>query len=290
MINTLFDLENDWFGLKTIFHVIIGLIIAIAASIPASLASQLLKPVNPVLSVVAGGILNIAVLYMLVRLYIVKGFKMKTADFRICSICKSSNMAIWALVALALPLTVSCFFIFLTPGTIASSGLGNAGLILTITEALFTYCLTAGIVEELIFRGLIMRLLEIRWNKFIAILFPSVLFGMLHIFNMENYQATDVLLLLVAGTAVGIMFSLIAYQSGSIWASALVHGIWNFCVIGGILEISTNPAASIFTYTLEPTSTLLTGGSFGIESSLPAVIGYLIVILLALVLQRRNTN
>ena len=287
MIRKLFDLKNDRFGTKTIFHVVIGLVIAIVASVPASLVSQFLRPVNPVLSVAAEAILNITVTCLLVRLYIVKGFKLKTADFRIC---KASDVVVWALVALALPLVVSCFFVFLTPGTIVSSGLSNADIIQTVAQALFTYCLTAGIVEELIFRGFIMRLLEIRWNKFIAILFPSALFGILHIFNMENYNTADVLLLLVAGTAVGIMFSLVAYQSGSVWASSLVHGIWNFCIIGGILEISANSAAAIFTYTLEPTSTLITGGSFGIESSLPAVIGYLVVIFMALGLQRRRVQ
>lgn len=47
----------------------------------------------------------------------------------------------------------------------------------------------------------------------------------------------SILLLLVAGTSVGIMFSLIVYESGSIWCSALVHGTWNIIMIGGILTI-----------------------------------------------------
>ena len=283
----LFDLKHDRFGFKTIFHVVMGVILLIVASLPTLLVDLLFGSSTPILRIVISAVLNIAAVFLLVRLYIVKGFKMKLADFRICN---PKNMGIWILVALVLPLAVSCFFIFLTPGTFTASNLSTADRIKTITEALFTFCLIAGVTEELIFRGLIMRILEIRWNKFIAITVPSVLFGLLHIFNIENFNITDVSLLLIAGTAVGMMFSLIAYQSGSIWANALVHGIWNLVIIGGILEISNRPTTSLFNYTLGSNSSLLTGGAFGIESSLPAIFGYLVVILIALILHRRTSK
>ncbi len=38
--------------------------------------------------------------------------------------------------------------------------------------------------------------------------------------------------------SVGIIFSLIVYESGSIWSSAIVHGIWNVIIIGEILNIN----------------------------------------------------
>jgi hypothetical protein len=105
---------------------------------------------------------------------------------------------------------------------------------------------------------------------------------------MENPNTIDVLALLIAGTSVGVMFSMIVYQSGSIWSSAAVHGIWNLIIIGGILGIGTEPGHPIFSYTLNSDSTLLTGGKFGIESSLPAITGYLLIIILAWFLQRKS--
>jgi hypothetical protein len=105
---------------------------------------------------------------------------------------------------------------------------------------------------------------------------------------MDNPNTVDVIMLLIAGTCVGVMFSLIAYQSGSIWPSAIVHGIWNLIIIGGIFEISNEPARSLFNYTIHSNSTLITGGAFGIEASVPAVVGYGIVIILAIVLQRKK--
>ena len=38
-----------------------------------------------------------------------------------------------------------------------------------------------GIVEEVVFRGFIMTALERRWNRWAAVLLPSVLFGLVHI-------------------------------------------------------------------------------------------------------------
>ena len=228
--------------------------------------------------------LEITVLLLLVWLYITKMLKMPLRDFRIC---KPKNIVIWALCALALPVLVSAFFILFTEGIFTASEFDTTKNLRIILRAIFSSCLVAGITEELVFRGLIMRLLEKRWNKAVAAVVPSVCFGILHILNMESPNIVDIIVLVIAGTAVGIMFSLIAMESGSIWASAIVHGLWNLVIIGGILEISAEPLSSIFTYTLTSRSTLLTGGAFGIESSLPSIVGYGIVICVALARLKR---
>jgi hypothetical protein len=133
-----------------------------------------------------------------------------------------------------------------------------------------------------------MRVLEIRWGKVIAVIVPSIVFALMHIGNAANMGAVDTILLIIAGTAVGSMFSLIAMQSGSIWASALVHGAWNMILGGKILSIATQPEPSIFTYQLTSNANLLTGGAFGIEAALPAIAAYGSVILLALYLLRKK--
>jgi membrane protease YdiL (CAAX protease family) len=183
---------------------------------------------------------------------------------------------------------VAAFYIFLTPGHFASSdtGLWENGMI--ILHVFFGTFLTAGIIEETIFRGLIMRVLEIRWGKVIAVIVPSVVFALMHIGNAANMGAIDIVLLIIAGTAVGSMFSLIAMQSGSIWASALVHGAWNMILGGKILSIATQPKPSTFTYQLTSDSNLLTGGAVGSDAALPSIVAYGCVIALALFLLRRQ--
>ena len=47
----------------------------------------------------------------------------------------------------------------------------------------------------------------------------------------------SILQLIFAGSIVGILFSLVAYESKSVWNSAIIHGCWNMTIIGGILHI-----------------------------------------------------
>lgn len=81
---------------------------------------------------------------------------------------------------------------------------------------------------------------------------------------------------------VGVMFSLIALEGHSVWNSAIVHGVWNMIIIGGGLTIGTEVNGySVSSYVLETRSFWLTGGEFGIESSVVAIIGYIVVSLAA---------
>lgn len=93
-----------------------------------------------------------------------------------------------------------------------------------------------------------------------------------------EFEFLSCALVLVAGTMVGVMFSLITFATKSIWNSAIVHAIWNIIIIGGILWTGTEfDEYSLYSYVLDSKSFLLTGGAFGIESSVVAVVGYIIV-------------
>lgn len=123
--------------------------------------------------------------------------------------------------------------------------------------------------------------MKTRWNRRVAIILPSVLFGAVHIIGMD-FSASSCLLVLAAGTMVGIMFSLIALESGSIWNGGIMHCLWNIIIIGGGLTVSeaVDPYA-VMTYVLDTKNFPITGGEFGIESSVIAVSGYVLVALLA---------
>jgi membrane protease YdiL (CAAX protease family) len=291
MIKKLVDLEHDKFGLKAVFHALMGIVILLAGNMAAELPVELFRFITKteplLLTLLIRPLLRIAVLLLLICLYILKVLKLPLGDFRICG---PRGIALWLLCAIVLPSAVSAFFIVLTPGVFAVSNLSTPEIVRIVLRAVFGICLAAGITEELLFRGLIMGLLEKRWNKAIAIIVPSVLFGLLHIANMQAPGIVDIGTLVIAGTAVGVMFSLIALHSNSIWASAVVHGIWNLVIIGGILEISGMPSSAIYTYRLTTNATLITGGAFGIEASLPAAIGYGLVIVLALTLLKKQQS
>ena len=150
-----------------------------------------------------------------------------------------------------------------------------------ITGTIFFYGFAAGAVEEMIFRGVIMGMLEQRIRQVKAVLLPSVLFAVVHMVG-GSFDVMSMLQLLVSGSLVGILFSLIAIESGSIWNSALVHGIWNMVMAGGILHIGKAiDSQALYNWVLNTDETLWTGGEFGAEASLIAITVYLLVICLA---------
>ena len=55
-----------------------------------------------------------------------------------------------------------------------------------------------------------------------AVLGPSLAFALLHVLGRELSFA-GILQLLAAGTAVGVLFSLVAYESGTVWCLSLIH-------------------------------------------------------------------
>ena len=194
----------------------------------------------------------------------------------------------WVVLAILLPATVIVSYLLIFPGEYVTSGMSNARAIETVLTGIFYTGIAAGIVEEMVFRGFIFHVLEKTWNTKVALIVPSLLFGIVHIIGMD-FSVGSCLLVILAGTAVGVMFTLITIESGSIWCSALVHAMWNILIIGGVLTISEAPDEySIATYVLGMKSFAVTGGEFGIESSVVALAGYVIVSFLAVLMIRKH--
>lgn len=269
---------------KAMLHSAIGIALFILIDLFSSLAYAI---PNEIVAEIVHAAMRIGLVAL--ALYFYCKIILKTS-LRDCRVKKPATFVPWLVCAFALPVLVCCFFIFCTPGVFAAHTLTEQQRAVILTHAVLGTCLTAGITEELLFRGFIMRILEARWGKYVAIIVPSLIFGIVHVTNMGTFNFLDVLQLVIAGTAVGVMFSLITMQAGSIWPSALVHGVWNVIIMGKILDIGAlHSGDALYTYTLTSESTLLTGGAFGIEASLPAMTGYFVVILIAVFLIRKNT-
>ena len=191
------------------------------------------------------------------------------------------------MIGFILPLSIIGIYLLL-PGTLVSSFIDLTKKLNILTTGIFFSGISAGIVEEMVFRGIIMNSLDKRYGKKVAILLPSILFGIVHILGM-NFDIFSSLLVIVAGTMVGVMFSLITLEHNSIWDSAIVHILWNIVILGGVMNIGNSVSEyAIYNYLLDTKSFFITGGEFGIESSVIALIGYIVVILITLVMQRRN--
>ena len=216
-------------------------------------------------------------------LYTAKVLHLKMSFFRI-----NMNIKFWGLL-LAVLLPIFVIIIFLLIGKTEIASFETSEVILIVISSILT-ALKAGITEEMLFRGFIMKLLESRWNRYVAVLAPSFLFSLLHIPSMETFSVIGVILLIISGTLVGVMFSVVAYKGNSIANSAIIHTVWNFAMITGILHITTeqgyygNP---IFSIIIPSDNVLLTGAGFGVEASIIAIIGYACICAVCLISKKK---
>lgn len=270
---------------KMIWIVALSVVFLILAS---TLSQGLLMPLLVMAGVpawlyhIAGGAVYIASTYLMVWLFCTKWLK---EDMEAYGIPKCRIRGKWVVVAVILPVAVSVVYLFL-PGRFEIQPLDVGTKAAFVTRGVFLAGLGAGVVEEMLFRGLLMNAVIRKWGRAVGIIAPSVLFASLHIIGMK-FSLLSCAQVMIAGTLVGVMFSLIALEGGSIWNSAIVHAFWNMIIIGGGMTIATEPNEyAVCSYVLETRSFLLTGGEFGIESSVVSVIGYLAVSLIAVTLLR----
>lgn len=196
----------------------------------------------------------------------------------------------WVFIAILLPVSVLGVFLLL-PGDFVLSDMSRSEMASRLASGIFFSGLGSGFVEEMLFRGFIMRLLKKRWNTAVAVMVPSLLFGIVHIIG-TGYSVLSSLLVITAGTLVGVMFSLISLEEKNIWNSGIVHCFWNILIIGGALFVGSeaDTTNSIVSYVLENKSFALTGGEFGIEASVVAVAGYLLVCAIAFIIIRMTNT
>ncbi len=101
----------------------------------------------------------------------------------------------------------------------------------------FVLCmLSVGLTEELIFRGLITRMLYARYGRnpvgvWMSVLLSSLLFGLIHLSNAAGgaVELSSVLVQVVGASALGICLSAIYLRTGSFWTVVLLHAYMDFC-------------------------------------------------------------
>ena len=110
----------------------------------------------------------------------------------------------------------------------------------TITEPAHTLylfaieCLSVGIFEEIIFRGIIFAVLvqqlpQTRAGGFIAILISSILFGFMHLLNLFNgANIASVLIQVGYSILVGAMLAVVYVATQNLIYPILIHGIYNY--------------------------------------------------------------
>ena len=125
-----------------------------------------------------------------------------------------------------------------------------------------------GFTEELLFRGILFRWIEEFGGSWLALLVTSALFGLAHILNPNATWFSSFAIAVEAGVLLGAAYML----TRNLWLAMGLHAGWNFTQ-GEIFDV---PVSGVDEHGLVQAKLsgpeLLSGGQFGLEGSIIAII------------------
>lgn len=127
--------------------------------------------------------------------------------------------------------------------------------------------LSSGIFEELFFRGALFRIVEEWLGSWISLAVSSLVFGFVHLLN----PAGTVIGALFISIEAGLLLAAAYMLTRRLWLSIGFHMSWNYtqsAIFSGIVSGSVSDPGLIKSNIKGPA--VLTGGSFGLESSVVA--------------------
>jgi len=151
----------------------------------------------------------------------------------------------------------------------------------------FGFTAAAVVTEELLFRGILFRIVEGWTGTWVAFVLTCALFGLSHLAN-PNASAWGVVAVAVAG---GGLLTAAYVATRRLWVPLGLHFGWNFAA-GGVFstEVSGNGTPpGVLDATLSGPA-VLTGGDFGPEGSAYAVLFCVLTTVVFLWLARRRGN
>lgn len=139
---------------------------------------------------------------------------------------------------------------------------------LAVVVPVLATAVSAGVIEELLFRGIFFRIVEERWGTWLALSITALFFGLAHLFNPNATFVAGLAIALEAGVLLGAAYIF----TRRLWLAIGIHFAWNF-VQGGIfgVAVSGNEVQGLLQSTLTGPD-ILSGGQFGAEASIIAVI------------------
>lgn len=152
--------------------------------------------------------------------------------------------------------------------------------------ASFFMFLMVAVAEEIIFRGILFRWIDEKWGFVATLIISSLLFGLLHIFQPGATLWSSFAIAVEAGPLLGASYK----YSGALWLPIGIHWAWNFTQ-GNIFgfAVSGGDAGDSLIRSSVSGPEILTGGAFGAEASVIAlVIGLLLSLCFIVKVLRRE--
>ena len=144
----------------------------------------------------------------------------------------------------------------------------------------------SGVFEETLLRGVVLRHLEAMLGTWAALAISAAIFGALHLVNPDATPFAAFAIAMEAGILLGAAYLL----TRRLWLAVGLHAAWNFTQ-GWVFSVpvSGGPAPLGLLITRRVGPDWLTGGNFGLEASVIALIVATAAGAGMLVLARRRT-
>ena len=126
-----------------------------------------------------------------------------------------------------------------------------------------------GVSEEWMFRGVLFRSVETWFGSWAALVVSSLVFGLTHLMNAQGTIEGALFIAVEAGILLAAAFML----TRRLWLSIGFHMAWNYtqsAIFSGIVS-GNDPQQGLIRSTVNGPD-WLTGGSFGVESSVLALV------------------
>ncbi|MCD7914850.1 MAG: CPBP family intramembrane metalloprotease [Tannerellaceae bacterium] len=133
----------------------------------------------------------------------------------------------------------------------------------------FAGTVSTGVIEEILLRGMVFRLVEEKLGTWLSLLISAFLFGFLHIWNDEATVMSSVAISLEAGVLLATAY----IYTRNLWFPIFLHAAWNFTCgdIYGAPVSGYVPDQSLFMSEIGGPE-WLTGGGFGPENAVQTVL------------------
>lgn len=170
----------------------------------------------------------------------------------------------WATgAAIGFGLYTLCVLVLIALGIYRIEGLNPLSFVVPAVAM----ALSSGVFEELLFRGVLFRSVEDLFGSWTALVVSSLVFGGVHLMNPAGTLTGALYISVEAGLLLAAAYML----TRRLWLSIGFHMSWNYtqsAIFSGIVSGSA-PADGLIRSNIKGPE-ILTGGSFGLESSVLA--------------------
>jgi len=233
---------------------------------------------NALLTLVLG--VAVAVLLVFVYAWVVRWSERRT-PVEVAAKGSVSGLGLGALIGVGMFTAVIVNIAFM--GGYRIDGPGSV----TGAVGLFGFMAAAAVTEELIFRGILFRIIEERIGTWLALALTGLLFGLMHLANQHATLWGAIAIAIEAGGMLAAVYA----ATRTLWMPIGLHLGWNFAAAGIFsTEVSGNGATQGLLDGATSGPALLTGGGFGPEASPYAVVFGLLLTVVFMWLARRRGN